>query len=514
MHYIPGLWIFILSAFILLLIMLFSWTKWRMPIGKAFLLLIASAFIWVVAFILELTAITLPMKLLFARIQFIGIIFIPIAWIYLALIFSSRTLSPLVWIFVYAVAAISLVFVFIPFPNLFWGNPTLTNAIINYDYGFWFYFVLEPFVYILLIYSLFIFAQMFVRSSNIYRNQILLIIMGTLLPALVNLLYVFGITPVENINYSTATLSITGMLFGWALFRYKFLDLIPMARDILVETMADPAMLLDNNHRIVDVNPAAKKILGDEKEIVGHFLGELTKNNVGTNIALHLHPSLDSKSSKDLITIGTHFYDCAVTTFSRGQEMGNAYIIILHDVTERELLYRQIEEISRRDPLTGVFNRGELEKRVNQMCRTSYSHNIPLTLIMLDIDFFKEINDTYGHDAGDQALEMLAKILFKTVQPADVVGRFGGDEFIISALHCDSTMASVLAESIRTSVAMCQLHADGNLFSMQVSLGIVTVGEGNTIKQLYEWNSLLVKVDKALYKAKQQGKNQFVVFSP
>ena len=185
-------------------------------------------------------------------------------------------------------------------------------------------------------------------------------------------------------------------------------------------------------------------------------------------------------------------------------------MVLFHDVTEREKLHEQIAELGRRDPLTGVFNRRELLLHIEQFSKEAFDTHVPLSLLMLDIDGFKRINDTYGHEAGDRALEVFAKTLFRNIQVSDIVGRYGGDEFIIASLGMDEEAARQLAERIRVQVASLVLASRLGNFTLEVSLGAKTYRFSDSQESIDPLSVMLAEVDSALYIAKREGKNRVV----
>lgn len=510
---VPGLWIFITSIVILTVVLFYTLGKRRTLIGRAFLFLLVCAWIWTAAFILELVSTTLEMKLLFAKIQFIGIVLIPVAWLHFALVHVGRRLKIHFWILIFLIVALSFVFILlVPMPNLFWGYPSLIPVngafnVVDYDYGPLFTYVLMPFTNILILSSLGLLVHLFLEHHTLYKKQTLLIIVGTSIPLVMNILYIFGITPVTHLNYSTASLSITGVLFGYALFKFRYLDVYPLARDIIFEQMQDPVLVLNERKVIIDANRAAIGLVPVSVDLVGSDYHKLE--------SLYFHEGLmDSLSDtgksgpEDSVAIESRLFDVTVKQVEDIRGQGGCTIILFHDVTERENLHRKIEELGRRDPLTGVFNRRELISHIEQLYEEAYDRRLPLSLLMLDIDSFKQVNDTYGHDMGDRALETFAKVLFHSIQPTDIVGRYGGDEFIIVSLGTSLDRAIVMAEEIRREVSLQKLPTTVGDMSLRTSIGVKTfdfVGE----KRLSDpATKFLAEVDEVLYIAKRKGKNR------
>ena len=172
-------------------------------------------------------------------------------------------------------------------------------------------------------------------------------------------------------------------------------------------------------------------------------------------------------------------------------------------VRQRESLF----EMARRDPLTGSLNRRSvLDAAANEFARFKRYGN-PLTVAMLDIDSFKQVNDTYGHAAGDAVLHRLVEIGQEAVRKTDIFGRVGGEEFAIVLPETDLAGAQVFAEKLRMSAEAAEIHWEGETIRFTVSIGLGVVTDADQSEQ-----QALSRADKALYQAKQSGRNRVAAF--
>lgn len=172
-------------------------------------------------------------------------------------------------------------------------------------------------------------------------------------------------------------------------------------------------------------------------------------------------------------------------------------------------LLESLNDMASIDPLTKLYNRRHLEKYMEEQIRFSKSNNLHMSIIMLDIDFFKKFNDTYGHEAGDYVLMVFADTLKYNVREGDLTARYGGEEFIVVLPHTDLRGAYTVAEKIREKVEKISLTAidSENPPRITCSLGISCYPlHGNTIDKLIQ------SADKALYDAKNSGRNRTCVF--
>jgi diguanylate cyclase (GGDEF)-like protein len=157
-----------------------------------------------------------------------------------------------------------------------------------------------------------------------------------------------------------------------------------------------------------------------------------------------------------------------------------------------------------RDPLTGVFNRRHLNERLQSEVAFAARHEAPLAVLLVDIDSFKNINDTHGHPIGDSVLRVIARALGQTVRSEDVLARYGGEEFVIVARGIEVDGAQALAERIRRATAALRIPSAGTTVEVSVSVGIAHT----TTLHSYEPEVLLKAADTAMYAAKHAGRNR------
>ncbi|HIE64770.1 MAG TPA: sensor domain-containing diguanylate cyclase [Nitrospiria bacterium] len=176
---------------------------------------------------------------------------------------------------------------------------------------------------------------------------------------------------------------------------------------------------------------------------------------------------------------------------------------------QNQQAFQEIRDLSTHDSLTGLYNRRYLDRALRtEMDRTSRLQH-PLSLIMLDIDHFKTINDKFGHMIGDQVLNGLSRLFESIIRPYDTFARFGGEEFLIVMPETDDGIATALAERLRKSVATTEFSSKG--VSMTCSFGVSTSLWDE--EPLLDLETFVERADKALYQAKKSGRNQVVSFS-
>ena len=182
------------------------------------------------------------------------------------------------------------------------------------------------------------------------------------------------------------------------------------------------------------------------------------------------------------------------------------YIAEALPVLHAKRLANRLEIMATEDQLTGLYNRHYLDNTLDRLAAGTKRRNSKICTLMCDIDHFKEVNDTYGHDAGDKILIQMAKILLNMVRDADLVVRFGGEEFMILLIDCDPATSREMAERIRQEVQLYKFHIPGHTIRMTISIGVSIFPEspGQDI-----WNAFK-KADVALYQAKEEGRNRII----
>ncbi len=185
------------------------------------------------------------------------------------------------------------------------------------------------------------------------------------------------------------------------------------------------------------------------------------------------------------------------------------YIAETLPVLQSKHLARELEEMATKDQLTGLFNRRFLEASLDQLVAGVRRRGTTLGILMADLDYFKKVNDTYGHDAGDDVLKQFAALLKNAVRDADLVIRFGGEEFIIILMDCEKDKAGEISEKIRMDIEKYKFQASGNTIQKTTSIG-VSEFPAHATQGIWE---AIKFADVALYKAKENGRNRTEVFN-
>jgi diguanylate cyclase (GGDEF)-like protein/PAS domain S-box-containing protein len=278
----------------------------------------------------------------------------------------------------------------------------------------------------------------------------------------------------------------------------------------LIETMNEGMIVADPHQIIIFVNPRMGEIAGcPAADLLGRKLPSL--------ITPSSLPSFLKEWGKSL-SGETRRYECEIASAAEGplsvlisqtpssHREGNIYgcLLVVTDISRQKSIERRLEQLSITDGLTGLFNRRHFEALLGIEFQKSSRHRLPLSCLMLDLDHFKECNDTLGHLFGDAVLRESAQLIRKEIRSHDILARYGGEEFVLLLPNIPATAAIEVGERIRKSIAHHPFVYDGKAHRMTVSIGIA--GTEDTRITLPE--TLIRFADRALYQAKGGGRNR------
>jgi diguanylate cyclase (GGDEF)-like protein/PAS domain S-box-containing protein len=260
-------------------------------------------------------------------------------------------------------------------------------------------------------------------------------------------------------------------------------------------------VVTDKDSRIVLVNPSAVQLIGRPvSEVVSHGFEQLVDDSAMMNRLLE-HPD---PNYAECALLGDRYLSvmaASIHTEQRGL-LGKAALI--RDVTAQKRREDYLEALSFKDELTGLLNRRSLSDVLSQSVVEANERGRPLTLLMLDVDHFKQLNDTYGHAMGDRMLKALGDFLNQRLRDSDFACRYGGEEFCVILTGTGVEGGVKTAEDIRQAVSKIIIDD----VSITISIGLASLERCREATV----NCLMEAADSALYLAKQQGRNRTVIY--
>jgi diguanylate cyclase (GGDEF)-like protein/PAS domain S-box-containing protein len=276
-----------------------------------------------------------------------------------------------------------------------------------------------------------------------------------------------------------------------------------------MEQMDEMVRITDKEGYITYANEALTQHTGYKKsELIGNKNSILNSGKHDNAFYKTLYDTLALPETFKAIFInskkdGTIYYEDQVITPIMDEESDELeyFVSTSKDVTEHIKMQEKLKVLATIDSLTGIYNRYSLNEKIDAEIRRVKRYSGSFALMMFDIDFFKKVNDTYGHDVGDYVLQQFSKIVSDSIRDTDIFGRWGGEEFILLAPNEEIEGAKYLAEKIRKNIENYNFE---DVKKITVSIGF-SVCDGYSEKE-----KLLKKVDDALYEAKESGRNRVV----
>jgi diguanylate cyclase (GGDEF)-like protein/PAS domain S-box-containing protein len=278
----------------------------------------------------------------------------------------------------------------------------------------------------------------------------------------------------------------------------------------IFENAAEGIFRSDPSGKLMEVNPAMVRIMGcaSVKQALNRAQNPRaleTQDGYRKLLAIVRRRGKCLQYQTELIRMNGETIWVEMSAQAYSDETGAVTHIdgLLSDITERKNLQEELTRKAHTDDLTGVYNRRYFKERLQkEICKARRSEN-PLSLIMIDVDFFKSINDRFGHDSGDKALQRITTVCREALRGDDIFGRLGGEEFAVILPNLTLYKAKQVAERLRMMVESERIRAGRSTIRITVSIGLCQFGG-----EITESEALLKAADEALYEAKQKGRNQ------
>ena len=334
--------------------------------------------------------------------------------------------------------------------------------------------------------------------------------------------YVKDSDPLKNINDTIDRLSDI----------YKFKQTIENDKDLddiynrIAFILQDRFLLDDFTITEIDVTHKTKKIVYSEKECHCEILnGECRADRIHASVDSSIFPASCAIYNEDgneyictpysisgdltlilsIVTVGKEETDRVRTIMSDIED----YITTARPAIVSKKLMQILNTMARVDQLTDMYNRKFLDEFADVSIPQALRSKTNYAILMIDIDYFKMINDTYGHDVGDEAIRVVSKVIKDQIRKSDIAIRYGGEEFIALLYNCEEEHIHRIAESIRTEFAKQKIQANGETFSKTLSIGYsLFPKDSDSIWKCIKY------ADISMYKAKEDGRNQVVMFKP
>jgi diguanylate cyclase (GGDEF)-like protein/PAS domain S-box-containing protein len=295
----------------------------------------------------------------------------------------------------------------------------------------------------------------------------------------------------------------------------------PLPYKEILDNLYDGVYFVDPNRRITYWNEGAERISGfTTEEVLGHSCADNLLVHIdeqGTQLCKSLCPlakTLQDGEKREAEVYLHHAEGYRVPVLVRvtplRDEQGNitGAVEVFSDNSSLMAALKRLQEMRKvaiQDPLTGVGNRRHIASKMKTILDELRQHQLTSGLLFIDIDHFKEINDTHGHEAGDRVLQMIANTLRHNIRTMDFLGRWGGEEFVVLLLNVEKEQLAPVANKLRMLVENSYLKAEQGRIQVTVSIGVTLTRLDDTPK------SLLRRADKLMYRSKREGRNRVTV---
>jgi len=503
-----SLYLFI-AILLLSFLFVYSFVRGKSSHARAMGLLSLCLQIYLLGYLLEINANQLSEMIFWNQVQYFGIPFFPALWLVISLLYTGRIdyvkgyKSLIIFI-------IPLMTFFVRFTNdfhfLYYKSielQTVGGFTVMYLAKGPLYVVQMLYVLVTLVLCTYFYYQRYRKSMGNERMQFSLLFYASVLPYLAFVLVFINLGG-TGIDYTAIILPLCIFLINLALTKYNFLDIKNLAREKVFEDSRLGFVLLNRTYRVVDYNEQSSqlfkllnvqlketsldKLLNEHVDIL-----ECIKNS-SSEIVHRVIDGIDKYVSINVNEIK-----------NRGEFVGQ--IVTLEDVTEKERLRYRLLEMANTDVLSGLNNRRKFRESAEEVIHRAQRYDQIVSLLMMDIDFFKRINDAYGHAAGDEVIKVFSDLLRQTFRTSDIIGRMGGEEFAVVLINCDKNLAFEKAEQFRINVESFPIIVEDQTIQVNVSIGVSELNE-----HTLTLDSLINQADHALYQAKESGRNRTVVF--
>lgn len=490
-------------------------------IATYFILNTATTAIYCFGYAFSLTSTTLEQIQFWNVVQYIGLPFAPLFGLLLVMQYLGMIVSKRKLIVLLIIPVLTLLFdATNPLHHLIYRSyeldPLLGAPYIYKEYGIWFV-VHGIYLFSCLLAAFILLLSRWKETAISYRPQILALMCGQLVPMVTAFIYLMNLTP-EGIDPVPMVIWISSALFLWSIHYSRMLSILPIAKETIFNSITDGVIVLDESRRLIEYNQACQNMLpalnrtmfGQRIETLWQQLSAepFPHESQIVGAVKDLHLTLDGKK---------FIYQVRTSAFTQGNKQ-TGLLIIFTNMTQLKLLQQQLERQAYYDELTDIYNRRAFFQKAEQAFTAAKNEQRPFTVILFDIDHFKKVNDTYGHQIGDQLLIHIATLLRTWQKPHTIYARYGGEEFVIALPGYTLAQGEAAADELRGQIEATPLLINQNAIAVTSSFGVSTiagsraeedaaVGEYTGAWRKGEWQQVLQYADEALYEAKRTGRN-------
>ncbi len=488
-----------------LLLFIYSITKQKSSLSESFAAMCLAMSVYLIGYGLELQSNSIEEIKFFLKLEYFGISFIPTLWFFVSYKYYFKRKIPIYYVAPLMTFSILTLFFQVTndYHHLIYKS---LNAVMVSDVGYllavsekgiW-YIVHVALFYCIILFGVYVYFMEWKREHFALKSNSFIMLMSPLVPSGVLLIYLFQKDTIMP-DLTPFGLIASALLICVALFHYDFLELQQMIKDIAFLEIGEGIMVIDDKGFLVDYNHAAKAILP-----------WLAQSLIGKDVSHLSGAARIYEANEEQFEIQFNDYDSTQYIEIRKTPLREhnhllGYVYFLHDNTKQKETLQALNYMASYDALTDLYNRRKLMDLCDKILEKAKHSGQSIGAIMLDVDHFKRINDEFGHMAGDEVLRQIARHCKEVIGDLGMVGRYGGEEFLILLPTITEEQGLTLAEKLRSTIEAAQIEFQDKTLSATVSIGLVLLEK---ITKSYKLDYLINQADKELYKAKAKGRNR------
>ncbi len=505
--------ILFLTSAIIAMTALLAWTRRETPPGREAFRLFGAVVIWSLGAALSEAALTAEVSVFWTKVEYIGAVSAaPLALMFcLTYVHHPYARNSRLLVLIWVIPVITLLLAATnDWHHLFWtsivSSPQADMGLFVFHHGpaYWL-FVVYNYIYSLAA-AVLIWAE-HLRSGSLYRRQGSAILLSMVFPWIGGALYSFGVMPILGLDIVPISFAFSAIIIAAAIFSTRLLELIPVAHNVLLQSMQDAVIVLDSRNRVIETNPAMAHLLGHLELPLGQSAADVFHEWPALAALLAQQHPLPSELT--LPDEPGRYFDVRIMPVRGAQRNDDGRIAVLRETTRRkqaelalEAKSREMEQQAITDDLTGLYNRRYVNRLLADEFSRALRYGVMFSVALLDIDYLKQINDTLGHQAGDEVLCRVARVLQTDLRANDVAARVGGDEFMVILPHTDLKGAFQVMDRVRINLGEQTITHGQSCSTCSVGLTSRTPDDSQ--------ETLLQRADRLLYAAKEQGRNRVI----
>ncbi|WP_304508051.1 histidine kinase N-terminal 7TM domain-containing diguanylate cyclase [Anaerotignum sp.] len=487
----------VVSLIIISLLGMLSFKNRDEQCSKYFTYSMIFMIIWTLGTVFELSTHNFYLKVFFRNVVQFGMAFVSISdyWFVVSYTKSENSVHRAILCIFIILNILSMILLFTdPIHNLMRSKIYMLESNGDFDLIVTSTYLGAFFVQIRFILFGFATVLLFIHLAKIFRNmrkQVIMISMGCLLALVLLVAQQYWLQDHGFSVPMSVIMCIPYIFISIGVFKYDFLSVSPLAKDWVINSLEEGIVVLSKEGKILEANTAASIFLDD----FGYMLDKNALYNIYNRVEDSVHQlKLETAS-------GIYYYEVKIHHFLMKNGKRGGGVAVIRNITEQMVRQHELQEKAELDGLTQIYNRKTLEREYGALKNGSTS------IMIIDIDKFKQINDTFGHPTGDAVILGVVEAMKKCIGNTDLIGRLGGDEFCIILKEGSTERCQDISNQIFEKIKFQRYEVACKLPNIQVSIGAATNLEVETIP----FEDAYKKADDMLYTAKQKGGNCCVI---